>query len=102
MLYSLGLRPVNSSAIGFVDFRTCSLVHRVQDQNARRIAALGRYIEGWAEANVEKIFNATAPSYRFSDPLGPFRARRWTSISIFCMTGSPRQDRLQRMSFISF
>jgi hypothetical protein len=53
----------------FVDFRTCSLVHRVRDQNARRITALDRYIDGWAEANVEKIFNATAPSYRFSDPL---------------------------------
>ena len=69
MLHSLGLRPVNSSAIGFVNFRSCSLLHRVRDQNARRIAALERYIEGWAEANVEKIINATIPSYRFSDPL---------------------------------
>ena len=68
MLHSLGLPPVNSSAIEFVDFRACSLVRRVRDQNARS-AALDRYIEGWAEANVEKIFKATAPSYRFRDPL---------------------------------
>ena len=68
MLHSLGLPPVNSSAIEFVDFRACSLVRRVRDQNARS-AALDRYIEGWAEANVEKILKATAPSYRFRDPL---------------------------------
>jgi len=68
VLHSLGLPPVNSSAIEFVDFRACSLVCRVRDQNARS-AALDRYIEGWAEANVEKILKATAPSYRFRDPL---------------------------------
>jgi len=68
VLHSLGLPPVNSSAIEFVDFRACSLVRRVRDQNARS-AALDRYIEGWAEANVEKILKATAPSYRFRDPL---------------------------------
>jgi hypothetical protein len=37
---------------------------RVRDQNS----PLDRYIEGWAQNDLEKILNATAPSYRFTDP----------------------------------
>src|SRR5262245_28875424 len=38
---------------------------------------LGWYLEGWAEANLAKIFAATAHGYRFDDPLvGAFS--RWS------------------------
>jgi hypothetical protein len=62
---------VNSYAIGVVDVGACAVqfVNRARNQNERRIAALDRYAEGWAEANVDKILDATAPNYRFTDPL---------------------------------
>jgi hypothetical protein len=44
-------------------------VDRVRDHNARRVGLLARYVEGWAEADVDKICDATAPTYRFTDPL---------------------------------
>jgi len=69
---------VNSYAIGVVDVGACAVqfVNRARNQNERRIAALDRYAEGWAEANVDKILDATAPSYRFTDPLvGSFSGR---------------------------
>ena len=69
---------VNSYAIGIVDVGVCAVefVNRARNQNARRIAALDHYVEGWAEADVDKIFDATAPSYRFTDPLvGSFSGR---------------------------
>jgi len=69
---------VNPYAIGAVDVRACAVpfVNRARNQNERRIAALDRYAEGWAEANVDKILDATAPSYRFTDPLvGSFSGR---------------------------
>jgi hypothetical protein len=69
---------VNSYAMGIVDIGACAVqfVNRARDQNARRIAALDHYVEGWAEADVDKIFDATAPSYRFTDPLvGSFSGR---------------------------
>ena len=37
---------------------------RVRNQSS----LLNRYIEGWAQNDLEKILNATAPSYRFTDP----------------------------------
>ena len=69
---------VNSYAIGIVDVGVCAVefVNRARNQNARRIAALDHYVEGWAEADVDKILDATAPSYRFTDPLvGSFSGR---------------------------
>ena len=49
---------------------------RVRDQNANRTAPLNRYIEGWALTDLEKILDATAPNYRFTDPLvGSFDRR---------------------------
>jgi hypothetical protein len=49
---------------------------RVCDQNANRTAPLNRYVEGWAQTDLEKILDATAPSYRFTDPLvGSFDGR---------------------------
>jgi hypothetical protein len=49
---------------------------RVPDQNANRTSPLNRYIEGWAQADLEKILDATAPSYRFTDPfVGSFDGR---------------------------
>jgi hypothetical protein len=61
-----------------VDVGLCAVqfVNRARDQNARRVVALNRYIEGWVEADVNKIFDATAPGYRFTDPLvGIFSGR---------------------------
>jgi hypothetical protein len=49
---------------------------RVRDQNANPTSPLGRYIEGWAQTDLERILDATAPSYRFTDPLvGSFDGR---------------------------
>ena len=37
---------------------------------------LNRYIEGWAQTDLEKILDATGPSYRFTDPfVGSFDGR---------------------------
>jgi hypothetical protein len=48
--------------------------NRTQDQSAHGTALLDRYIEGWAEADVDKICDATAPGYQFTDPLvGTYR-----------------------------
>ena len=49
---------------------------RVCDQDANRTAPLNRYVEGWAQTDLEKILDATAPSYRFTDPfVGSFDGR---------------------------
>jgi hypothetical protein len=51
-------------------------LERVRDQNANPTSPLGRYIEGWAQTDLEKIIDATGPSYRFTDPfVGSFDAR---------------------------
>jgi hypothetical protein len=57
----LRIMDVGASAVQFVK----PARHRSLDW----IAALDRYVEGWAEADVDKICNATAPGYRFTDPL---------------------------------
>jgi len=90
---------VNPYAIGAVDVRACAVpfVNRARNQNERRIAALDRYAEGWAEANVDKILDATAPSYRFTDPLvGSFSGR---SLHEYF---APALERLQSASFAFF
>jgi hypothetical protein len=49
---------------------------RVRDQNANPSSPLDRYVEGWAQTDLEKILEAAAPSYRFTDPfVGSFDAR---------------------------
>src|SRR5215510_3508963 len=51
-------------------------VDRVLDQNANPASPLNRYIKGWAQTDVEKILDATAPNYRFTDPfVGSFDGR---------------------------
>jgi hypothetical protein len=53
------------------------LLDRAHDQKASRTSTLDRYLEGWAEANLGKILDATAPKYRFRDPfVGSFSRRR--------------------------
>jgi hypothetical protein len=42
---------------------------RFVDEDTRNEAPLTRYLEGWAEVNSAKILAATAPGYRFCDPL---------------------------------
>jgi hypothetical protein len=49
---------------------------KVRAQNASPTSPLNRYIEGWAQTDLEKIHEATAPSYRFTDPyVGSFDGR---------------------------
>ena len=68
---------------------------RVRDQKASRTSLLDRYIEGWAEADLDKILDATAPSYRFTDPfVGSFSGRS------LCEYFGLLQDRLSRAGAI--
>jgi len=46
-----------------------SNVRRFIDEGTRNKSLLARYLEGWAEVNSAKILAATAPGYRFCDPL---------------------------------
>jgi hypothetical protein len=56
--------------------KVVKLLDRVRDQNANPTSPLNRYIEGWAQTDLEKILDATAPSYRFTDPfVGSFDVR---------------------------
>ena len=56
--------------------KVVQFLDRVLDQNANPTSPLDRYIEGWAQTDLEKILEATTPSYRFTDPLvGSFDAR---------------------------
>jgi len=51
-------------------------VDRVRDQSTNPTSPLNRYIEGWAQTDLEKILDATASNYRFTDPLvGTFVGR---------------------------
>jgi hypothetical protein len=51
-------------------------IDRVIGQSAVASALLACYLEGWAEANITKMIAATAPGYRFHDPLvGSFSSR---------------------------
>jgi hypothetical protein len=55
----------------------CSRVQldRARDQKPSLTSPLDCYGEGWAEANLGKILDATAPGYRFRDPfVGSFAA----------------------------
>jgi len=45
------------------------ILDRARDQEASRASPLDRYLEGWAETDLDKILDATAPGYRFIDPL---------------------------------
>jgi len=56
--------------------KVVKFLDRVRDQNANPTSPLNRYIEGWAQTDLEKILDATAPSYRFTDPfVGSFDVR---------------------------
>jgi hypothetical protein len=56
--------------------KAVQLLDRVRDQNANPNSPLNRYIEGWAQTDLEMILDATAPSYRFTDPfVGSFDGR---------------------------
>src|SRR5262245_669354 len=56
--------------------KVLQVLDRGRDQNADPTSALDRYIEGWAQIDLQKILAATAPSYRFTDPfVGSFDGR---------------------------
>jgi len=64
-------RGVNDDGPKLVQF-----LNRVHDQNANPTSLLNRYIEGWAQTDLEKILDGTAPGYRFTDPfVGSFDGR---------------------------
>ena len=49
--------------------KVVQFLERVRNQNAKnRTSPLNRYIEGWAQTDLEQILDATAPNYRFTDP----------------------------------
>jgi hypothetical protein len=49
---------------------------RARDQKASRTLPLDRYLQGWAETDLDKILDAIAPGYRFTDPfVGSFSGR---------------------------
>ena len=62
-LYRHAIRVVDAgpSVVQFLD--------RARDQEANRASPLDRYLDGWAETDLDKILDATAPGYRFIDPL---------------------------------
>jgi hypothetical protein len=71
-------------------------LERARDRKASRPSLFDRYIEGWAEADVGKILDGTAPSYRFTDPfVGSFSGR--SLYDYFDVL----QDRLSRAGAIS-
>ena len=71
------------------------VVDRLSDHGTAQDLLLDCYREGWAEANLAKILAATAPRYRFHDPLvGSFS--RWSLHEYFDRI----QDRLCRSGTI--
>ena len=65
----------------------------VCDRNANPASPLDQYIEGWVQTDLEKILDATAPGYRFTDPfLGSFVG--WSLHKYFDLL----QDRLSRLA----
>jgi hypothetical protein len=62
--------PVIDGASGMVTFK-----HACEDRTSRT-SPLDRYLEGWAEVNLDKILDATAAGYCFRDPfVGTFSRR---------------------------
>jgi len=56
--------------------KVLQFLDRVGDQTTNLTSPLNRYIEGWAQTDLEKILDATGPSYRFTDPfVGSFVGR---------------------------
>jgi hypothetical protein len=69
---------LTSYAKDVADFEPCAVrfVNRTRDPSAHEISVLDRYVEGWAKADVDKICDASAPGYRFTDPLVGTYGRR--------------------------
>ena len=56
--------------------KVARFLDRVRNQDANPNSPLNQYIEGWAQTDLEKILDATGPSYRFTDPfVGSFVGR---------------------------
>ena len=71
-------QPVNPYASRITDggLGVLHALGQARDQKESRPSLFDRYIEGWAEADVGKILDGTAPSYRFTDPfVGSFSGR---------------------------
>ena len=59
--HAVRIAGAGSNVVQFLD--------HASDYKAGRTSPLARYLEGWAEANLGKILDATAPGYRFRDAL---------------------------------
>ena len=69
-------KPPSASCIPDAGSGVPQFIEGARDQKVSRPLLFDRYIEGWAEADVGKILDGTAPSYRFTDPLvGSFSCR---------------------------
>ena len=60
--------PSHAVRIADAGSKVVQFLDRARDQKQSRTSPLARYLEGWAEANLGKILDATAPGYRFRDP----------------------------------
>jgi hypothetical protein len=84
---SLTLERAVASACGSrraVPYATATkepLLDRAQNQTPPRSDLLDCYLEGWAEANLDKIVAVTAHDYKFHDPLVGRFSR--TSLSVY-------------------
>src|ERR1700757_1960649 len=78
-----GLCRVDDAAPNVVQF-----LDRVRDQNAKPTSPLGRYIEGWAQTDLEKLLDARAIGSLIRSSEAS-TAGRYTNISISCRTDSP-------------
>src|SRR5215469_14862948 len=91
-------RGVNDAGPKLVQF-----LNRVHDQNANPASLLNRYIEGWAQTDLERILDGTAPSYRFTDPfVGSFDGRSLHKyFDLSCRIDSSVQERSVGASSLS-
>ena len=81
--------------------KVVQFLDRVRDQNANPTSPLNRYIEGWAQTDLEKILDATAPSYRFTDPfVGSFQVAAQILRSLAGQTLLYRSDQSARSRFL--
>ena len=59
--------PFHAVRIANAGSKLVQFPDRARDQRPSRTSPLARYLEGWAESDLGKILDATAPGYRFRD-----------------------------------
>jgi hypothetical protein len=61
--------PSYPASIGEAGLDVMQSLDRALDQKPTRTSLLDRYRKGWTEADPDQILEATAPGYRFYDPI---------------------------------